>query len=45
VRGQRLYRETGWIYLDSNYVPRPITEVLQVFDAMKSEFGGKAPGR
>jgi DNA-binding transcriptional LysR family regulator len=45
VRGQRLYRETGWIYLKSDYVPRPITEVLRVFDAMKSEFGGKPPGR
>src|SRR5688572_5000923 len=32
VRGHRLYRETGWVYLKSDYVPRTITEVLRVFD-------------
>ena len=45
VRGQRLYREQGWVYLKSDYLPRPITEVLRVFDSMKAEFGGKPPGR
>jgi DNA-binding transcriptional LysR family regulator len=45
VRGMRLYRESGWVYLRSDYEPRPITEVLRVFDEMRSEFGGKPPGR
>src|SRR2546423_8794711 len=45
VRGQRLYRESGWVYLKSDHQPRPITEVLRVFDEMRSEFGGKPPGR
>jgi DNA-binding transcriptional LysR family regulator len=45
VRGMRLYRESGWVFLRSDYEPRPITEVLRVFDEMRSEFGGKPPGR
>lgn len=43
IRGQRLYRETGWVYLKSEYLPRAVTEVLRVFDEMKSQFGGKPP--
>ena len=43
IRGQRLYRETGWVYLKSEYQPRAVTEVLRVFDEMKSQFGGKPP--
>ena len=45
VRGRRLYRETGWVYLKSEYIPRAVTEVLRVFDEMKHHFGGKPPGR
>ncbi len=45
VRGQRLYREQAWVYLKSDYVPRPIVEVLRVFDDMKAEFGEKPPAR
>lgn len=45
VRGQRLYRESGWVCLKADHQPRPITEVLRVFDEMKSEFGGRPPGR
>jgi len=45
IRGHRLYRETGWVYLRSEYVPRSITEVLRVFDTMKDQFGGRPPGR
>ena len=44
VRGHRLYRETGWVYLKSDYVPRTITEVLRVFDLMKEQFGIRPPG-
>ncbi len=45
VRARRLYRETGWVYLKSEYLPRAVTEVLRVFDQMKRQFGGKPPGR
>ena len=43
IEGRRLYRETGWVYLKSDYVPRTITEMLRVFDLMKEEFGIKPP--
>jgi DNA-binding transcriptional LysR family regulator len=45
VRGRRLYRETGWVYLKSEYLPRSITEVLRVFEMMRKQFGGKPPSR
>ena len=45
VRGQRLHREQGWVYLKSDYLPRPIVEVLRVFDEMKDEFGERPPVR
>jgi DNA-binding transcriptional LysR family regulator len=45
VRGRRLYRETGWVYLKSDYVPRAIPEMLRVFDSIKDQFGGKPPGK
>ncbi len=45
ARARRLYRETGWVYLKSEYLPRAVTEVLRVFDQMKRQFGGKPPGR
>jgi DNA-binding transcriptional LysR family regulator len=41
VRGRRLYRETGWVYLKSDYVPRTVTEMLKLFDEMKPQFAGK----
>jgi DNA-binding transcriptional LysR family regulator len=45
VRGMRLHRESGWVYLRSDHEPRPITEVLRVFDEMRPEFVGNPPGR
>lgn len=45
IHGHRLYRETGWVYVKSDYVRRSISEVLRVFDMMKEQFGGKPPGR
>jgi DNA-binding transcriptional LysR family regulator len=45
IHGHRLYRETGWVYVKSDYVRRSISEVLRVFDLMKEQFGGKPPGR
>ena len=44
VRGRRLHRETGWVYLKSDHVPRAIPEMLRVFDLIKDQYGGKAPG-
>jgi DNA-binding transcriptional LysR family regulator len=44
IRGRRLYREAGWVYLKSDHVPRGIPEMLRVFDLIKDQFGGKAPG-
>jgi DNA-binding transcriptional LysR family regulator len=41
VRGRRLYRETAWVYLKSDYVPRTIVEALRVFDLMKDQFGAR----
>jgi hypothetical protein len=32
LRGGRIYRETGWVLLKSDYVPRAVTEVLRIFD-------------
>jgi len=43
IHGRKLYRETGWVYLRSDYVPRTITEMIRVFDQMKDLFGGKPP--
>jgi DNA-binding transcriptional LysR family regulator len=44
IRGRRLYRETGWVHLKSDYVPRAVTEMLRVFDLVKDQFGIKPPG-
>jgi DNA-binding transcriptional LysR family regulator len=44
LRGRRIFRETGWVYLKSDYVPRAVPEMLRVFDAMQDQFGGKLPG-
>ncbi len=45
IRGHRLYRETGWVYIKSDFIRRSISEVLRVFDMMKDQFGGRPPGR
>ena len=41
VKGRRLYRETGWVYPRSDYVPRAVTELLRLFDEMKGQFAGR----
>lgn len=43
LRGGRIYRETGWVLLKSDYVPRAVTEVLRIFDGMKNQFVGQLP--
>lgn len=43
LRGHHLYRETGWVHLKSDYMPRAVTEVLRIFDSMKEQFAGTLP--
>lgn len=43
VKGRRLFRETGWVYLKSDYVPRAVTELLAMFEGMKDQFGSRPP--
>ncbi|HLN81015.1 MAG TPA: LysR substrate-binding domain-containing protein, partial [Thermoanaerobaculia bacterium] len=43
IRGRKLYRETGWVYLKSDYVPRTVTEMLRVFETMRGEFTSRLP--
>lgn len=43
LRGARIYRETGWVYLQSDYTPRAVSELLRIFDGMKKEFTGALP--
>ena len=43
IKARKLYRETGWVYLKSDYVPRTITEMLKVYDLVKQQFGRKPP--
>ena len=37
IRGRRLVRETGWVYLKNDPLPRAGAELLRVFDAMKKD--------
>jgi DNA-binding transcriptional LysR family regulator len=43
IRGRKLYRETGWVYVKSDYVPRTVTEMLRVFELIHEEFTSKLP--
>ena len=38
LRGGKLYRETGWVYLKSDYRPRAVSEMLRLFEEMRGEF-------
>jgi DNA-binding transcriptional LysR family regulator len=39
VRGRHLSRETGWVYLKSDYVPRPVLAMLELFRSMSKDLG------
>jgi DNA-binding transcriptional LysR family regulator len=43
LRGRRVYRETGWVYLRSDYLPRAVKEMLRLFEEMRGEFTSKLP--
>ena len=38
LRGRKVYRETGWVYRRSDYVPRAVTEMLRIFQEMREDF-------
>ena len=40
VRGRHLRRETGWVYLKSEWVPRTVTAMLDLFQTVKKDFRG-----
>ena len=39
IRGQQLVRETGWVYLKANRVPRKISEMIRVLDELLPKMG------
>jgi DNA-binding transcriptional LysR family regulator len=43
LRDGRVYRETGWVYLRSDYSPRAVKEMLRLFEEMRGEFASKLP--
>jgi DNA-binding transcriptional LysR family regulator len=43
IKGRHLFRETGWVYRRTGYVPRAISEMMRVFDTMKGQFAGRPP--
>lgn len=38
IGGRRLYRELGWILLKSDYTPRAVRQLLELFERMKEQF-------
>ncbi len=44
IRGRRLFRETGWVFLKAEHPPRAMTELLKVFDEMKDQFRTRPAG-
>ena len=44
LRGRRLYRETGWVFMKSDHVPRTVSEILRVFDSVKDRYLHAIPG-
>jgi DNA-binding transcriptional LysR family regulator len=44
IRGQRLFRETGWVFLKTEHRRRALSELLHVFDEMKDQFRTRPAG-
>jgi DNA-binding transcriptional LysR family regulator len=44
IRNQRLFRETGWVYLKAEHRRRALSELLRVFDEMKGQFRTRPAG-
>jgi DNA-binding transcriptional LysR family regulator len=43
IRGRRLFRETGWVFLNTDR-RRAVTELLRAFDEMKDQFRTRPAG-
>ena len=39
IQGHALVRETGWVYLKANRVPRKISEMIRVLDELLPKMG------
>ena len=44
VQGQPLVRETGWVYLKANRIPRKIVEMIRVLDELLPRMGLQSVG-
>ena len=44
VAGHSLQRETGWLYPKMSRLPRPVSEVIRVFDTIKPQFEAALKG-
>ena len=44
LRGRKLYRATGWVFMKSDHVPRTVSEILRVFDSVKDRYLHAIPG-
>jgi DNA-binding transcriptional LysR family regulator len=44
IRGRRLFRDTGWVYLKTEHRPRAVTELLRAFDEMKDQLRTRPAG-
>lgn len=43
LRGRKLFRETGWVYMKSDYMPKTVSEALRVFDMVKDKYLNAIP--
>ena len=44
IAGYSLQRETGWLYPKMSRLPRPVSEVIRVFDTIKPQFEAALKG-
>jgi hypothetical protein len=44
IAGHSLQRETGWLYPNMSRLPRPVSEVIRVFDTIKPQFEAALKG-
>ena len=44
IAGHSLRRETGWLYPKMSRLPRPVSEVIRVFDTIKPQFEAALKG-
>ena len=45
LRGQRLFRRAGWVYLRSDYVPPAVTAMIDLFAKMEARGKRKSAGK